>query len=57
MRALPLALILLLAPHVALAHPGFHPHPHGIELGWLAVAVLGAAVAGGVLLAWLRRRP
>jgi hypothetical protein len=57
MRALPLALILLLAPTMALAHPGFHPHPHGIELGWLAVAVLGAAVAGAAVLVWLRRRP
>lgn len=46
------ALILLAAP--ALAHDGFHPHPHGIEYGWIVAAALG--VAGGFALSWLRGR-
>lgn len=38
----------------ALAHDGFHPHPHGIELGWVVAALLG--VAGGYALSWYRGR-
>jgi hypothetical protein len=38
----------------ALAHDGFHPHPHGIQYGWIITVV--AAAAGGFALAWLRGR-
>lgn len=38
----------------ALAHDGFHPHPHGIELGWIVAALVG--VAGGLTIAWFRGR-
>lgn len=38
----------------ALAHDGFHPHPHGIEYGWIVAALVG--IAGGLAIAWLRGR-
>lgn len=38
----------------AFAHDGFHPHPHGIELGWVIAALIG--VAGGYALSWYRGR-
>jgi hypothetical protein len=38
----------------ALAHGGFHPHPHGIELGWIVAALAG--LLGGVVLSRLRGR-
>lgn len=42
------ALLLLALP--ARAHDGFHPHPHGIELGWIVAALVG--LAGGWALTW-----
>jgi hypothetical protein len=45
---------LLAAP--ALAHEGLHHHPHGIEFGWLAAALLGSVLGGGAVYALLRRR-
>ncbi len=38
----------------AFAHDGFHPHPHGIELGWVVAALVG--VAAGYALSWYRGR-
>jgi hypothetical protein len=38
----------------AFAHDGFHPHPHGIELGWVIAALVG--VAAGYALSWYRGR-
>jgi hypothetical protein len=40
----------------ALAHEGLHHHPHGIEFGWLGVALLGSIVGGGAVYAVLRWR-
>jgi hypothetical protein len=51
--ALPM-LPLLVTP--ALAHEGLHHHPHGVEFGWLAAALVGSIVGGGVVYAALRRR-
>jgi hypothetical protein len=49
-----LALPLLATP--VLAHEGLHHHPHGIEFGWLAAALLGSIIGGGAVYALLRRR-
>ena len=49
-----LAPIMTFAALPAMAHDGFHPHPHGIEIGW--VAALLVAVAGLLTFAWLRGR-
>jgi hypothetical protein len=40
-RILAPALTFLALP--AMAHDGFHPHPHGIELGWGVAALVGLA--------------
>ncbi len=51
---------ILTAPAVTLlalpasAHDGFHPHPHGIQYGWIIAIVLAAAC--GFAVAWLRGR-
>ena len=45
---------LMLLPLPAFAHDGFHPHPHGIELGWVVAAAVG--LAGGYAISWLRGR-
>lgn len=53
-------MVRLLAPALsfialpAFAHDGFHPHPHGIEHGWLLAAFIG--LAGGLALSWVRGR-
>jgi hypothetical protein len=39
----------LLTPTLALADPGPHLHPHGIDAMWLAVVGVIAAVGGYVL--------
>lgn len=48
-----LTLALMLLPAVALAHGGevVHPHPHGVETLWIAVAAFlaGAGVVWAVL--------
>lgn len=49
-------LILTLLATPALAHEGLHHHPHGIEVGWLAAALVGSAVGGSAVYAFLRRR-
>lgn len=49
-----LASILTFAALPAMAHDGFHPHPHGIEYGWVIAALVG--LAGGLTIAWLRGR-
>ena len=49
-------LVLPLFATPALAHEGLHHHPHGIEFGWIAAALLGSVVGGGAVLALLRRR-
>jgi hypothetical protein len=51
--ALPV-LPLLATP--ALAHEGLHHHPHGVEFGWLAIALLGSVIGGGAVYAVMRRR-
>jgi hypothetical protein len=38
----------------AFAHDGFHPHPHGIQYGWIIAVIVAAA--GGYALARLRGR-
>ncbi len=48
----PAALILPLA---ALADEGLHHHPHGIEYGWIAAALVGF-VGGGLAVAFLKGR-
>ncbi|NNU80835.1 hypothetical protein HMH01_10335 [Halovulum dunhuangense] len=50
-----LALLAGLLPGAALAHGGAvaHPHPHGVETLWIAVA---AFLAGGVVAWALARR-
>ena len=45
---------LLVTP--AFAHEGLHHHPHGVEFGWLTVALLGSVLGGGLVYAVLRRR-
>lgn len=45
-----IAPLFILSAAPALAHPGFHPNPHGVEYGWMAVAVAGALAA----IAWHR---
>ena len=45
-------LVLMAVP--AMAHDGFHPHPHGIELGWIVAALVG--LAGGIALSRFRGR-
>lgn len=40
-----IAPLFVIAATPALAHPGFHPNPHGVEYGWLAVAAVGALAA------------
>ena len=45
-----LAFLVALAPTAALAHPGAHAHPHGLE----ALAVAAAALL--VLGTWAARR-
>lgn len=49
-------LILPLLATPALAHEGLHHHPHGIEFGWIAAALVGSAIGGGAVYAILRRR-
>ena len=51
-RLLAPALTLFALP--ALAHDGFHPHPHGIEHGWVVAAFVGLAAGFG--LSWVRGR-
>lgn len=51
--ALPL-LPLLVTP--VLADAGLHHHPHGVEFGWLTVALVGSAVGGALAYAALRGR-
>ena len=41
----------LLIASPAMADPGLHHHPHGVEYGWIAVALLG--VLGGLVIARL----
>jgi hypothetical protein len=53
-RLIFLTLPLLATP--ALAHDGLHHHPHGIEFGWLAAALVGSVIGGGAVYAYLRRR-
>jgi hypothetical protein len=40
----------------ALADAGLHHHPHGIEFGWVAIALAGSVVGGGLVYAVMRRR-
>ena len=49
-------LVLPLLATPALAHEGLHHHPHGIEFGWVAAALVGSAIGGGAVYAILRRR-
>ncbi len=49
-------LALLLLPTVALADPGLHHHPHGIEEVWGMTALLLAGGVGGWAIARLRGR-
>jgi hypothetical protein len=53
LRAIATLATLLLTAAPALAHEGAHPHlhPHGIDAAWLflALPVIGAAVALAVL--------
>ncbi len=37
-----------------MAHDGFHPHPHGIQYGWMIAAAIG--LLGGLTLAKIRGR-
>lgn len=46
--------VLVLMATPALAHDGFHPHPHGIEYGWIVAALVG--LAAGYAISWLRGR-
>jgi hypothetical protein len=55
MSRLSLVVLPLLATPV-LAHEGLHHHPHGIEFGWVTVALLGSLIGGGVVYVVLRRR-
>jgi hypothetical protein len=50
---LPLA-ALLATP--SFADPGLHHHPHGVEFGWLTVALIGSVVGGAVVYAVQRLR-
>ena len=54
MTRLALAFLSLLSSP-ALAHDGLHHHPHGVEFGWLSVALIGAVV-GGLAVALVRGR-
>lgn len=45
---------LILAATPAAAHDGLHFHPHGIEHGWIGVALI--AVAGFAAVLWFRGR-
>lgn len=49
-------LVLPLLATPAVAHEGLHHHPHGIEFGWLAAALIGSVVGGGLVYSVLRRR-
>jgi hypothetical protein len=49
-------LVLPLLATPAVAHEGLHHHPHGIEFGWLAAALIGSVVGGGLVCSVLRRR-
>jgi hypothetical protein len=49
-------LVLPLLATPAFAHEGLHHHPHGIEFGWLAAALVGSVLGGGMVYAVLRRR-
>lgn len=51
--ALPI-LPMLVTP--AFADQGLHHHPHGVEFGWLGVALLGSVIGGGTVYAMQRRR-
>ena len=42
------AAVLASAP--ALAHDGFHAHPHGLSAGWVAAALLGLVAGYGLTL-------
>lgn len=46
--------VLMLMAVPAMAHDGVHPHPHGIEYGWIVAALVG--LAGGYALSWVRGR-
>jgi len=47
----PILLAALLLPAAALAHPGGHPHPHGVDASLvLALAGLAAMAAAAALL-------
>ncbi|MEF3049319.1 hypothetical protein [Pseudotabrizicola sp. L79] len=46
--------LLMLATPVA-AHDGLHHHPHGIEYGWVAFAVLAAAAGWVAARFWGRK--
>ena len=50
-----LTLLALILPVAALAHPGAHPHPHGVEYGWIIAALVGFA-GGAVAMAVVRGR-
>lgn len=40
----------------AVAHEGMHHHPHGVEFGWLGMALVGSVLGGGAVYAVMRRR-
>jgi hypothetical protein len=45
----------LLVGTPVLADPGLHHHPHGIELGWVAVAVISGGVGFALARLWRRK--
>jgi hypothetical protein len=45
-----LIVIAVATPLPALAHPGIHHHPHGVEGIWLGFAALAVGVAAAVIL-------
>jgi hypothetical protein len=44
--------IMAFVPSAALAHDGFHVHPHGMEYGWIIAVVIGVAVGVVIARAW-----
>ncbi len=45
--------VFMMTSGPALAHDGFHHHPHGVDYGWMIAALVG--LLGGIIMARVRK--